>query len=47
MGNFIRLTVTITRLADSSLAGGENTRWQRRLGAIVPMLAGPPPERVL
>lgn len=35
------LTLTITGLAaDSSLAGGDNLRWQRRLAAIVVMLAG-------
>jgi uncharacterized membrane protein YoaK (UPF0700 family) len=35
------LTLTITGLAaDSSLAGGSNSRWQRRLGSIVAMFAG-------
>jgi uncharacterized membrane protein YoaK (UPF0700 family) len=35
------LTMTITGLAaDSSLAGGANPRWQRRLAAIVLMFAG-------
>ena len=35
------LTLTITGLAaDSRLAGGDNPRWQRRLAAIVAMLAG-------
>jgi uncharacterized membrane protein YoaK (UPF0700 family) len=35
------LTLTITGLAaDSALTGGENTRWLRRCGAIVAMLAG-------
>src|SRR5260370_18092645 len=35
------LTLTITGLAaDSSLAGGSNPRWQRRLGSIVAMFAG-------
>src|SRR5262249_7088480 len=35
------LTLTITGLAaDSSLAGGENPRWQRRFTAVVTMLAG-------
>jgi uncharacterized membrane protein YoaK (UPF0700 family) len=35
------LTLTITGLAaDSHLAGGDNPRWQRRIAAIVAMLAG-------
>ncbi len=35
------LTLTITGLAaDSSLAGGENPVWQRRVGAILPMVCG-------
>jgi uncharacterized membrane protein YoaK (UPF0700 family) len=35
------LTLTITGLAaDSTLAGGHNTRWQRRAGAILAMVAG-------
>jgi len=35
------LTLTVTGLAaDSGLAGGDNPRWQRRLAAIVAMLAG-------
>ena len=35
------LTLTITSLAaDSSLAGGGNPRWQRRLGSILAMFAG-------
>jgi len=35
------LTLTVTALAaDSSLAGGDNVRWQRRCGAVVAMLAG-------
>lgn len=35
------LTLTITGLAaDSRMAGGDNPRWQRRLAAIVAMLAG-------
>src|SRR6266851_930448 len=35
------LTLTVTGLAaDSSLAGGSNPRWQRRLGSIVAMFAG-------
>jgi uncharacterized membrane protein YoaK (UPF0700 family) len=35
------LTLTITGLAaDSSLAGGSNPRWQRRLAAILAMIAG-------
>jgi uncharacterized membrane protein YoaK (UPF0700 family) len=35
------LTLTITGLAaDSGLAGGDNPRWQRRVAAIVAMLAG-------
>jgi len=35
------LTLTITGLAsESRLAGGDNPRWQRRLAAIVAMLAG-------
>jgi uncharacterized membrane protein YoaK (UPF0700 family) len=35
------LTLTITGLAaDSRLAGGDNPRWQRRVGAILAMLAG-------
>lgn len=35
------LTLTITGLAaDSTLAGGNNTRWRRRVLAIVVMLAG-------
>ena len=35
------LTLTITGLAaDSSLAGGDNPRWQRRVAAIVAMLGG-------
>ncbi len=35
------LTLTITGLAaDSRIAGGDNSRWQRRLAAIVAMLAG-------
>jgi uncharacterized membrane protein YoaK (UPF0700 family) len=35
------LTLTITGLAaDSSLAGGENPRWQRRVAAILAMIFG-------
>jgi len=35
------LTLTITGLAaDSSLAGGENPRWQRRVAAILAMICG-------
>jgi uncharacterized membrane protein YoaK (UPF0700 family) len=35
------LTLTITGLAaDSRIAGGDNPRWQRRVAAIVAMLAG-------
>lgn len=35
------LTLTITGLAaDSSFAGGGNSRWQRRLGSILAMFAG-------
>jgi len=35
------LTLTITGFAaDSSLAGGDNPRWQRRSAAILAMLAG-------
>ena len=35
------LTLTITGLAaDSRLAGGDNPRWQRRVAAILAMLAG-------
>jgi uncharacterized membrane protein YoaK (UPF0700 family) len=35
------LTLTITGLAaDSSLAGGENRRWQRRVAAILAMICG-------
>jgi len=35
------LTLTLTGLAaDSSLAGGDSTRWVRRLGAVGAMLAG-------
>lgn len=35
------LTLTITGLAaDSSLAGGSNPRWQRRLGSILAMFVG-------
>jgi len=35
------LTLTITGLAaDSRLAGGDNPRWQRRVGAILAMLVG-------
>ena len=35
------LTLTITGLAaDSSLAGGSNPRWERRLGSILAMFAG-------
>jgi uncharacterized membrane protein YoaK (UPF0700 family) len=35
------LTLTITGLAaDSSLAGGSNPRWQRRLAAVLAMFAG-------
>jgi len=35
------LTLTITGLAaDSSLAGGTNPRWQRRLASILAMFAG-------
>jgi uncharacterized membrane protein YoaK (UPF0700 family) len=35
------LTLTLTGIAaDSSLAGGSNTRWGRRLTAVVSMLAG-------
>jgi len=35
------LTLTITGFAaDSSLAGGDNPRWQRRGAAILAMLAG-------
>jgi uncharacterized membrane protein YoaK (UPF0700 family) len=35
------LTLTITGLAaDSRIAGGDNSRWQRRVAAIVAMLAG-------
>ena len=35
------LTLTITGLAaDSRVAGGDNPRWQRRLAAVVAMLAG-------
>ena len=35
------LTLTITGLAaDSSLAGGDNPRWQRRAAAILAMIAG-------
>ena len=35
------LTLTLTGLAaDSRMAGGDNPRWQRRLAAIVAMLAG-------
>ena len=35
------LTLTITgAAADSSLAGGTNPRWQRRLGSVVAMIAG-------
>ena len=36
------LTLTITGLAaDSSLAGGGNPRWQRRIGAVGSMFVGP------
>ena len=35
------LTLTITGLgADSSLAGGSNPRWQRRVGSLLAMFAG-------
>jgi uncharacterized membrane protein YoaK (UPF0700 family) len=35
------LTLTLTGLAaDSSLAGGSNPRWERRVGAVVSMFAG-------
>ena len=35
------LTLTVTGIAaDSSLAGGNNPRWQRRSGAVVAMLLG-------
>jgi uncharacterized membrane protein YoaK (UPF0700 family) len=35
------LTLTITGLAaDSSLAGGDNPRWQRRVGAILALIVG-------
>jgi uncharacterized membrane protein YoaK (UPF0700 family) len=35
------LTMTITAFAaDSTLAGGDNVRWQRRLAAVVAMLGG-------
>jgi uncharacterized membrane protein YoaK (UPF0700 family) len=35
------LTLTITGLgADSSLAGGENPRWRRRVGAILSLVTG-------
>jgi uncharacterized membrane protein YoaK (UPF0700 family) len=35
------LTLTVTGLAsDSSLAGGTNPRWKRRLASIVTMFAG-------
>lgn len=35
------LTLTLTGIAaDSSLAGGDNPRWQRRVGAIAAMLTG-------
>ena len=35
------LTLTVTGIAaDSSLAGGNNPHWQRRVGAIVAMLIG-------
>jgi uncharacterized membrane protein YoaK (UPF0700 family) len=35
------LTLTITGLAaDSSLAGGTNPRWQRRIGSVLAMFAG-------
>ena len=35
------LTLTVTGLAaDSSLAGGENPRWQRRAGSVIAMFVG-------
>ena len=39
--NTTALTLTVTGLAaDSSLAGGENPRWQRRVAAILAMIFG-------
>jgi uncharacterized membrane protein YoaK (UPF0700 family) len=35
------LTLTITALgADSALAGGDNPRWRRRIGAVLALITG-------